>query len=165
MRLLKFVNGDAPQTSASMRFDGNEMTFPGLKKSWKVVNQQTVTGCYWLLDDNGKPVCQLNDVVILKGEMDQSVQPAPIRDDHVAGVDLRTKVGRLMESSRAEYGSTFKTAAANAAVQMNAEEEREKRQERARRERAAVADQVERGEELVMKKSRKDSAADKKSKH
>lgn len=166
MKLLKFVNGDAPQTFASMHFDGKQLSFPGLNKRWVASKAAATSGSYWLLDDSGAPVCLLNDVLVLKGELTADAVPTAIRDDHVAGVDLRSKLGRQLESSRAEYGSTYKTAAANAAVQMNADEEKEKRQEKTKRERTAVADQIERGEEPAGKKSRKDSSkSSKKSGH
>lgn len=164
MKLVKFSNGDAPQTFSAMQFDGRELTFPGLAKRWVAVNHAAVAGCYWLLNDDGTPVCALNDVTVLKSELTSAATPETIRDDHVAGVDLRSKIGKKLESTRAEYGSTYKTAAANAAVQMNADEEREKRTEKIKRERQSVADQIERGEQPAGKQPRKEAKESSKSK-
>lgn len=157
MKLLKFVGGDAPQTFHTMKFDGHSLTFPNLPKKWVAVNHTSshpVTGSYWLIDDDGKPVCQLNDVIVMKGELIPGYQPAAVRDDHVEGADIRSKYGKMFENARVEYGMT--NSKAGGVVSMNQQEQKAAYQEKAKKERATVANQIEKGEEAPAKKSRKE---------
>lgn len=158
MRLLKFVNGDAPASvqGAQLNLAAGTLSLPSFNKSWrKVQSSGSTEGCYWLVDDNGNPVCAIQEVVMLQG--DTSARGATVvLDEHVKGVDFRNKMGKALESSRAEYGHTFKNASGSAAIQMNAEDDRQKRQERMKKDRTAVAEQVEKGEQPVAKKSRKE---------
>ena len=158
MRLLKFVNGDAPSSvdGAQLNLASGTLSLPSFNKIWRKVNTSGATdSCYWLVDDNGKPVCAIQEVVLLQG--DTSARAAQIiSEEHIKGVDFRNKMGKALESSRADYGHTFKNATGSSAIQMNAEDDRQKRQERMKKDRTAVADQVEKGEQPIAKKSRKE---------
>lgn len=200
MKLLKFVNGDAPQSivgatlhagSLTISTTGNQgkggRTANGGKssaamegsascaKAWKVqelmytssspssgdavpVHGSPMHGSYWLLDDNGKPVCVLNSVLLATPDVRRSAGvalPRGIGEEDVAGLDLRSKLGQKLERTRHEYGTTYKTASKSARLMMNAEEVQEKKHERMKRERTALAETLESGTGLDNKRPAK----------
>ena len=156
MRLLKFVDGDAPQTLDGAKWNGSTsvLSFPKLA-GWQGKTEKT-PGSYWLIDDSGKPVQVVEEVVVMRRI---SNAPQGITDAHVQEVDFRSRMGKQLESARQEYGQTFKTAATKAAA-MNLETLREKKVENQKRERETVAGKIERGESVLdAKKSRGEAAA------
>ena len=163
MRLLKFADGDAPQSFANAHVEHNTVTYPGLCKKWVPIEQGNthLNGFYWLLDDEGKPLCLLNDVLVMRAVALPSATPAPVLDSHVAGVDFKSKIGRALETSRTEYGATYKTNAAGGAIQMNAEVTRAKKDEGARRQRENISEMIEKGEVPEPKKPRKEKSTKK----
>ena len=166
MRLLKFVDGDAPQVAVGIKFDNTSNTLSfgsNAPKRWVGEDSNNgsstnLSGCYWLVADDGS-ICALNDVVLLKSQLTPvGATPKGVEDRHMDGVDFRNKMGRALESSRADYGVTYKKSAAKPSL-MNQQEKYEKRQEAMKREREDVANQIASGEVPVSRKSRKDAAA------
>lgn len=166
MRLLKFIDGDAPQAAVGMKFDNvsNTLSFgPNVPKRWigqdsNNGSSSNLSGCYWLVSDDGS-ICALNDVVLLKSDLTPAGStPKGVEDHHMEGVDFRNKIGRALESSRADYGVTYKKSAAKPSL-MNQQEKYEKRQEAMKREREDVAQQIANGEMPMSRKSRKDATA------
>ncbi|CCW69735.1 unnamed protein product [Phytomonas sp. Hart1] len=164
MKLLKFINSDAPQTLSGAELTSDRLSFPSpmahaeMAKSWTLHSISTAAqgGGYWLLDDNGKPIGILNDILLAIPAGEEvatcgSVPRAVITDHEVNDLDFRSKLGRQLERTRAEYGVTYKTAAKSAQALMDASELSEKRQERMRREREAVVESIEAGESVVDK--------------
>lgn len=166
MRLLKFIDGDAPQAAAGMKFDnvsntlsfGSSSPMSWVGKDSSNGSSTSLSGCYWLVGDDGS-ICAINDVVLMKGSLTNvGSVPKGIQDHHMEGVDFRTKTGRAIESSRAEYGVTYKKASTKPS-QMNHQEKYEKRQEAMKREREDISAQIANGEAPVSRKSRKEAPA------
>ena len=161
MKLLKFVDADAPQTGHGAKWNGagSTLTFPKLPGGWQGT-AVPAPGSYWLIDDAGKPTRLFEEVVVMRRVT--TVLPKGITDDDVKDVDFRSRMGKQLESTRLEYGQTFKTAASKAAA-MNQEELRAKRLDTQKREREEIAGAIERGEALPekgrSKGSRKEAAA------
>jgi hypothetical protein len=150
MKLLKFIDGDAPlvQTPAA-KFDNATNTLtagPNVPKMWvgEVLESSTpAAGSYWLVDEKtGKLVGPVTSVVMMRTELPSSnYSPAGVTDEHVDGVDFRNALGKALEGKRAEYGLTFKNAAVKPSL-MNHEERAQNRQAAIKREREVVADQI-----------------------
>eukprot|EP00758_Cryptobia_borreli_P004657 Tbor_TRINITY_DN4505_c0_g2::TRINITY_DN4505_c0_g2_i1::g.15823::m.15823 len=151
MKLLKFVDGDAPQTSTDLVFDPDTCSVSfgaNCPMKW-VPDISTATtaaddlaGCYWLIDDNGVPLTALNDIILMRAiPTARGATPKGVTDKHLEGIDFRNKKGKAIESSRAEYGATYKKAAAKPTM-MAQEENYIKRQDVKKREREAIAEQV-----------------------
>lgn len=171
VKLLKFVNGDAPQTLAGAELShtrlefGSKAAHASLAKAWTLKSSEeekaSLRGGYWLLDENNKPVALVDEVILAVPEEASgkdgktttcSSTPRGVTDEDIRGVDLRSKLGRQLERARAEYGTTYRTASKSAREMMNAEEVMKKRSEKMKREREAVADAVEAGEALPHKR-------------
>ncbi|CAG9567284.1 conserved hypothetical protein [Leishmania major strain Friedlin] len=176
MKLLKFVNSDAPHTLADVQLRNQRLWFPCrhgnaavAAKSWTLTaaSPASVSGGYWLLDDDSQPICEITDVLLALPETAANAAgssgtfaPRGVTDKDVDGIDFRSKMGRQMERERATYGATSKTATKSARTMMNAEEMTEKKNERMKREREAVAEAIEDNDASVMeprKKERKHS--------
>ena len=148
MKLLKFVDGDAPQSSTNVLFDNTRNTLslgPNALKQWvgDVQQQPSFASSYWLIDDHGKPLCALSQVVLMKGEVtEKGKRPTGISNSTIEGVDFRSKAGKQLDTGRAEFGQTFKSSAAKPSL-MNAAENREKKMEGRKREREKVAATIE----------------------
>lgn len=186
MKLLKFVNSDAPHTLADVQLRNQRLWFPGKRggaaataaKSWSIdtASPTSLTGGYWLLDDNNNPICELTDVLVAvpetsaagssggnnSGAAAASYAPRGVTDRDVDGIDFRSKMGRQLERERATYGAVSKTASKSARTMMNAEEVTEKKYERVKREREAVAEAIESNEVGVVEGRRKESKRAKK---
>jgi len=140
MKLLKFLKNDAPHSIADARLSNQRLSFPSTKrvhgesrdaKAWTVEKApSTMQGGYWLLDDQGQPICVVTDILFAvpenasttAGRGTSVVATAQgISDTEVDGLDFRSKVGRQMEREHATYGSTYKTASNSARLMMNAE--------------------------------------------
>jgi hypothetical protein len=158
MRLLKFVDSDAPQTGHGSTWDPvtNTLTLQKLRGGWQGV-ATPAPGAYWLIDETGKPVRLFEEVVVMRRV--GTAPPRGISDEHVRDVDFRSRMGKQLESTRAEYGQTFKTAAAKAAA-VNQEQKTTERLEKMKRERQEVAAQIERGEFDTQGKGGKKSRAE-----
>lgn len=167
MKLLKFVNSDAPQTLAESELSVHRLTMKSTKaggpraaKTWALRPVSSATqGGYWLLDDQDQPICALNHVVLAVSDdahiPTSSAMPRGVGAAEVKGVDFRNKMGRQLERSRAEYGATYKTASKSARQMMNAEEVSEKRHAVMTRAREAVAEAIEGGDALPVRNKSK----------
>ncbi|AIN95288.1 hypothetical protein LPMP_030530 [Leishmania panamensis] len=173
MKLLKFVNSDAPHTLADVQLRNQRLWFPGKRgnaavaaKSWTVdvASPTSLSGGYWLLDDSSNPICEITDVLLavpetatrVAGSSSGTFAPRGVTDKDVDGIDFRSKLGRQMERERATYGATSKTASKSARTMMNAEELTEKKHERMKRERETVAEAIENNETSVMEPRKKE---------
>ncbi|KAG5511919.1 hypothetical protein JKF63_07744 [Porcisia hertigi] len=169
MKLLKFVNSDAPHTLEGVQLQNHRLWFPckrGNKavvaKSWTIdaAPSASLSGGYWLLDDNENPICEITKVMLAipetglnaaaevvggggGGSSSSIFVPHGVTDKDVDGIDLRSKMGRQIERERATYGSTSKTASKSVRTMMNAEEVTEKKHQRMKREREAIAELIE----------------------
>ncbi|KAK7199017.1 hypothetical protein NESM_000869700 [Novymonas esmeraldas] len=168
MKLLKFVNSDAPHTLAGVQLRNHRLWFPGKRgnaavaaKSWSLDTSacSSFSGGYWLLDDDNNPICELTDIVLAVPETatnaaaavhsgsssssSSTFAPRGVTDTEVDGIDFRSKMGRQMERERATYGATSKTATKSTRTMMNAESVTEKRNERLKRDRETVAETIE----------------------
>lgn len=167
MKLLKFVNSDAPHTLADVQLRNNRLSFPSKRstahtvKAWSIdASPSSLNGGYWLLDDNNNPICEITDVLLAIPETSLSsptasssvAVPRGVTEAEVAGVDFRSKMGRKMERERATYGATSKVASKSARTMMNAEEMTEKRNDRMKRDREAVAEAVENNDASITEK-------------
>ncbi|ORC93346.1 uncharacterized protein TM35_000012230 [Trypanosoma theileri] len=131
--------------------------------SWRVVSSApSTTGCYWLLNDDNTPIGPIDEVMLAvrddthKNNNNNNINnnkrtPAGVEESHVEGVDLRSKMGRQLQRTREEYGQTFKTAAKNAALLMDAERLKTGREEKTKLERKRVVEAIENGEEPARK--------------
>ncbi|KAG5487733.1 hypothetical protein LSCM1_08098 [Leishmania martiniquensis] len=177
MKLLKFVNSDAPHTLADVQLRNQRLWFPGKRgdaaaKSWVIdsASSTSLSGGYWLLDDNNNPICEITNVLLAVPETAANAAGSSsglfslrgVTDSDVDGVDFRSKMGRQMERERATYGATSKTASKSARTMMNAEEVTEKRQERMKREREAVAEAIENDDASALKPRGKERKRSKK---
>ncbi|KAH9598791.1 hypothetical protein LSM04_001566 [Trypanosoma melophagium] len=184
MKLLKFINCDAPRVAADafevlveeerIRVTPNSPTANrrnGNSKesvqSWRMIGSTaSTTGCYWLLNDDNTPIGPIDEVMLATRDDTPNVHtnnnhhmnhdnnkrtPTGVEESHVDGVDLRSKMGRQLQRTREEYGQTFKTAAKNAALLMDAERLKAGREEKAKLERKRVVDAIENGEEPARK--------------
>ena len=150
MKLLKFVDGDAPlvQTSA-MKFDNATNTLsagPNVPKVWagEVLESSTpAAGSYWLVDEKtGKLVGPISSVVMMHTELPSNkYSPSGVTEEHVEGVDFRNALGKAIDGKRAEYGVMYKNAAVKPSL-MNHEERAQNRQAAVKREREVVAEQI-----------------------
>ncbi|KAG5512387.1 hypothetical protein GH5_08237 [Leishmania sp. Ghana 2012 LV757] len=173
MKLLKFVNSDAPHTLADVQLRNQRLWFPGKRgdaaaaaKSWVIVPAppMSLSGGYWLLDDNNNPICEVTDVLLAvpetvpnaAGSSSGAFAPRGVTDADIDGIDFRSKMGRQMERERATYGATSKTASKSARTMMNAEEVTEKKQERMKREREAVAEAIENNDATALEPRKKE---------
>ncbi|CCW63990.1 unnamed protein product [Phytomonas sp. EM1] len=165
MKLLKFVNCDAPQTFSGVELTSQRLSFPsstspaGKAKAWSLQPAPATLkgGGYWLLDDDGKPIGVLDEVLLAIPEEGKEIATSSslprgvITPRDIQDLDFRSKLGRQLERTRAEYGVTYKTAAKSARALMDTAEINEKRQERMKREREAVVEAIEAGESVVDK--------------
>lgn len=161
MKLLKFVNSDAPHTLADVHLRNNRLSFPAKRgnaqsaKAWSIdAAPSSLQGGYWLLDDNNNPICEITDVLLALPETAAATtyaaagsssvaNPRGVSEKEVDGIDFRSKMGRQMERERATYGATSKVASKSARLMMNAEEVTEKKYDRMKRDREAVAEAIE----------------------
>ncbi|RNF24416.1 hypothetical protein TcG_00903 [Trypanosoma cruzi] len=166
MKLVKFLNCDAPNVPADMlqlsveeqricvvsnqRSDGEHET-----KSWHLISAApSMDGVYWLLNDDNTPIGSINEVLLATRDNANSAckkVPEGVKECHIDGVDLRSKMGKQLQRTREEYGQTFKTAARNAALLMDADRLRVGREEKVRKERKRVVEAIENGEEPIRK--------------
>ncbi|ESL09642.1 hypothetical protein TRSC58_02635 [Trypanosoma rangeli SC58] len=169
MKLLKFVNCDAPNVApemlqlsveeqrASVLSDGHsgKGRREQVAKSWRLISAAaSMEGAYWLLKDDNTPIGPIDKVLLAtrdSANVDCTKMPDGIEESHVKEVDLRSKMGKQLQRSRQEYGQTFKTAAKNAALLMDADRLRVGREEKTRRELKRVVEAIENGEEPVRK--------------
>ena len=149
MKLLKFVDGDAPlvQTPAA-KFDSNTNTLtagPSVPKIWVGEPLESSTqagGSYWLVDDNGKLIGPVSSIVMMRTELPSSkYAPEGICEAHTEGLDFRNAMGKAIDTKRAEYGVMYKNAAVKPSL-MNHQERVSNRQETIKREREAVELQI-----------------------
>ncbi|KPA73641.1 hypothetical protein ABB37_09773 [Leptomonas pyrrhocoris] len=177
MKLLKFVNSDAPHTLADAQLRNNCLCFPGkhgaaqFAKTWSIdTAPASFQGGYWLLDDNNSPICEVTDVLLAMpasaaadaaasatedgfAQTSSSVtRPRGVSDAEVDGIDFRSKMGRQLERERGTYGATSKNASKSARAMMNAEEVTEKTHDRMKRAREALADAIENNDPTVTEK-------------
>ncbi|KPI85211.1 hypothetical protein ABL78_5719 [Leptomonas seymouri] len=162
MKLLKFSNSDAPHTLADVQLRSNRLWFQGNRanvesaKGWSIeVAPASLQGGYWLLDDNNNPICEITDVLLAVPEAvtttangssassSSVASPRGVSEKEVDGVDFRSRMGRQLERERATYGATSKVASKSARSMINAEEVTEKKHDRMKRGREAVAEAIE----------------------
>jgi hypothetical protein len=164
MKLLKFVNSDAPHTLADVQLRNSRLWFPGKRgnaqsaKAWSIdTAPSSLQGGYWLLDDNGNPICEITDVLLATPETvaASSSSVAALRgvtEKAMDGIDFRSKMGRQLERERATYGATSKVASKSARSMMNAEVVTEKKYDRMKRDREAVAEAIESNDPSLLEK-------------
>ncbi|RNF14925.1 uncharacterized protein Tco025E_05681 [Trypanosoma conorhini] len=169
MKLLKFVNCDAPNVTPDMlqlsveeqraRVLSNGHSGGGRGEqatmSWHLISTApSMEGAYWLLNDDNTPIGPIDTVLLAARDTanaDCTRLPNGVEEGHIHEVDLRSKMGKQLQRARQEYGQTFKTAAKNAALLMDADRLRVGREEKARAERKRVVEAIENGEEPVRK--------------
>ncbi|GET85561.1 hypothetical protein, conserved [Leishmania tarentolae] len=172
MKLLKFVNSDAPHTLADVQLRNQRLWFScrhgnatAAAKSWTLnaASPASLSGGYWLLDDSNNPICEITDVLLALPETTANAAgssgtfaPRGVADKDIDGIDFRSKMGRQMERERATYGATSKTASKSARTMMNAEEVTEKKHERMKRERETVAEAIENNDASVIEPRKKE---------
>ncbi|KEG15548.1 hypothetical protein DQ04_00041120 [Trypanosoma grayi] len=168
MKLVKFISCDAPAVAATAiqvsvdeqrvrvfpnRNSGNDRSKQAVK-SWRLHSATPSTsGCYWLLNDDNTPIGPIDEVLLASRDNESNSAgvsvPNGVEESHIDGVDLRSKMGKQLQRTREEYGQTFKTAAKNAALLMDAERLHTGREEKKREERKRVVEAIENGEEPV----------------
>lgn len=175
MKLLKFLNSDAPKTLVDAKLTHGRLSFPsgkrshgigGEAKAWTLQTApSSMQGGYWLLDDQDQPICVVTDILVAVSEKATGdgasvvATPRGITDGDIDGLDFRSKMGRQMEREHATYGSTYKMASNSTRLMMNAEEVTVKRQEKLKRDRETLAEAVENGESSALEPKRKPSSS------
>ena len=158
MKLLKFANGDAPQEDVALEFDPslNNLTTSDRALRWNGMQSEKMSvSSYYIVMDNGK-IVPLTDVVVMRPDT-QFRRPGLVTDEHISGLDLRNKAGQRLDASKAEYGRTYAKAQSKP-MMMNADIQKEKRNEYNKRERDALEDAIDRGEKPEKKARGRKSA-------
>lgn len=153
MKLLKFINGDAPQQKNGIQWDSEHQTLTLGDHSplrWTPVEQQKLSSCYMLVDDGGL-LGEIQEVVVLKSSLTAEGKPKGVTAEHVKGVDFRNKKGKMLDERRAEFGTTYSNVKPS---KMNEEILRENRKQANKRERDRVANAVDEGEIVAPSRSK-----------
>ncbi|CBH15356.1 uncharacterized protein TEOVI_000548100 [Trypanosoma equiperdum] len=157
MKLLKFVNCDAPNVSpealhfsmsrqrvslhsgdTSDRRSGSRSSATegnaSIGKTWRIAEGGTpITGGYWLLGDNNEPIGPVQEVILAVPEVKEAdVTPRGINESVVKNVEFFSKFGRSMQRTRETFGDTYLSAPKSVIPLSDAERTFAKRAERAR---------------------------------
>lgn len=146
-RVLVFEHGDGPAASVPTTFDDSTLTLrvttnrPATAPMW-VGTKQRDGGAVALLKNDGR-VETAQEVIVMRRVVSTAVDPAKFNasDAMVQDLDIRTAAGKKLDNQRREYGTTYSRAAAKPAM-MDAEENYDKRQQKAKRERARLEDEL-----------------------
>ena len=112
MKLLKFVNSDAPHTLANVQLRNSRLTFPSKQgsaqtiKAWSIdTAPSSLQGGYWLLDDDNNPICEVTSVLLAMPESigapsassSSVATPRGVSEKEMDGIDLGSKMGSEVE--------------------------------------------------------------------